>query len=70
MSEEYEQSIKSLANHALRDLATTNDALTLRCLLSAVALSKGSRKLGVILSHFDDSEYDELIETYLGKEFQ
>lgn len=54
----------------LRDLSTTNDALTIRCLLAAVALSKGVRKLGIILSHLDDSEYDELIETYSGKGYR
>jgi len=69
LEEEYANSIKSLADYALRDLASTNDALTIRCLLAAVALSKGIRKLGAILSHLDDSEYDELTETYFGKEF-
>ncbi len=70
MWQEYENSIKSLTDYALRDLAMTNDSLTIRCLLAAAALSKGVRKVGIILSALDESEYDELIETYFGKEFQ
>lgn len=66
---EYEDSIKSLAAYALRNLAKSDDELTVRCLLGAVALSKNVRKVGIILSYLDDSEYDELIESYYGSDF-
>ncbi len=39
-----------------------HDPLTIRSILGAVALAKGTRKLGALLSTLDETEIDELLE--------
>lgn len=50
---------------ALRDVEASTDPLTIQSALVALILSKGERKLGALLTHFDTSEIDELAEERL-----
>jgi hypothetical protein len=58
----YDSGWKDLAAVALRDYAKADDPLTVRVILGVLALSKGLREIGAILSHFDETEIKEIFE--------
>jgi hypothetical protein len=62
---DYELAWRGIADLALHDLAAASDPFTVHSALSIVALARGERKLGALLSHFDSSEVDELAEDKL-----
>jgi hypothetical protein len=62
---DYEVAWRNIATLALRDLATSDDPLTVQSALSVVAVARGQLKLGALLCHFDDSEVAELAEEKL-----
>ena len=62
---DYEAAWRDIASLALNDLGTSGDALMIQSALSVVAIARGQLKLGALLSHFDDSEVDELAEEKL-----
>lgn len=47
---------------AASDLSASTDSLTIRAILSVLALAKGELKLGALLSGLDSSELDEWLE--------
>jgi hypothetical protein len=61
----YQGAWSELAEFAWRDFSNASDALTQRAILGAVALSKGLLKCGALLSTFDESEMQEILETYM-----
>jgi hypothetical protein len=62
---DYEAAWQNVAALALKDLATSDDPLTVQSALSVVAAARGQLKLGALLCHFDDSEVAELAEEKL-----
>ena len=60
----YESAWNDLMTVGLRDYAKTNDVLTARSILVVLALCKGLREIGTIVSHFDESEIQEIFEKY------
>jgi hypothetical protein len=65
LQHDYETALQDLAALALKDLAQTLDASTLHTVLGILALTRGDRKLGTLLLHFDSSEIEELAEERL-----
>lgn len=61
----YESAWRDLASVALRDYAKANDPLAARSILGVLALSKGFRHIGTVVSQFDDSEVKEIFEAYM-----
>lgn len=64
--EAYAQAWTELLELALQDLRIEEDPLTLRSLLGAVALARGQRMLGEVLSSTDTSELEAFAEEVLG----
>jgi hypothetical protein len=64
LAEDYEEALHDLLELALGDLHDTDDRITIRSILGAVALAKGDLKLGALVSRSDDSEIDEVLERY------
>lgn len=64
LAQAYRMAWQDLLELALDDLRHVEDALTLRSILGAVALAKGSLKLGAMISQCDESEIDEILEEY------
>lgn len=60
--EDYESAWHQLLPLALSDLRLHLDDVTIRSILSVVAISKGSLKLGALLADLDSSEIDELLD--------
>jgi hypothetical protein len=62
----YESAWNDLMVVALRDYAKTTDALAARAILGVLALCKGLREIGMIVSHFDESEIKEIFDNQMG----
>lgn len=62
----YESAWSDLIAVALRDYAKANDPLTARAILGVLALCKGLREIGTIVSHFDESEIKEIFDNHMG----
>ena len=62
----YESAWNELLAVSLRDYAKTSDSLTARAILGVLALCKGLRESGTILSHFDESEIKSIFDDYMG----
>ena len=45
-------------------LAQASDSVTLRCLLSTIAIAKGDYRRGRVLLEFGDEELDEILGEY------
>jgi len=65
LTDSYFQSWRELVEIGIVDLKQTDDPLTIRSILGALALAKGAVKLGVLISYLDESEIDELLEERL-----
>jgi hypothetical protein len=65
LKESYERAWADLLDVGIRDLKRSDDPISTRCILGALAISRGDRRLGAILSCLDESEYDELLDKYL-----
>lgn len=63
----YESAWNDLIVVGLRDYAKANDALTVRAILGVLALGKGLKEIGTLVSSFDESEIKEVIDEYLGR---
>jgi len=61
---DYSAAIDRLLEIALSDLRLVDDQLTVRSILGAVALAKGSLKLGALIANSDASEIDEILDNY------
>ena len=62
LADAYAAAWQTLLSLALRDLATVQDPVSLRCMLGAVALARGELKLGAWISDADESTIDEDLE--------
>ena len=65
LKSDYDEALVRLLVLALKELAVSSDAVTVRSALAAIALAKNNHKLGALLAHFDSSEIDELAEEKL-----
>jgi hypothetical protein len=63
---EYESAWNHLLSMALRDCAEVQNPQTARAILGVLALCKGFREIGAIVSHFDESEIKEIFDRNLG----
>lgn len=63
----YESAWNDLRMVALRDYAKATDPLTVRAILGVLALCKGLREIGTLVSHFDESEIRELFDQHMGE---
>ena len=64
MKQSYELAWKKLIELGLRDLQNAEDELTVRSILGAIALGKGLKKLGGLLTTFDSDEIEDLYARY------
>jgi hypothetical protein len=62
----YEAAWSSLRTIALRDYANATEPLTVRAIVGVLALCKGLREIGTIVSQCDESEIRELFDQYMG----
>lgn len=62
----YEAAWSSLRTVALRDCANATEPLAVRAIVGVLALCKGLREIGTIVSQFDESEIRELFDQYMG----
>ena len=62
----YESAWNDLMAVAQRDYAKASDALTARAILGVLALCKGFREIGMIVSHFDEAEIKEVFDSHMG----
>lgn len=58
----YDNAWSKVSKIAVGDLNSNPDSLTMRAILSVLALAKGELKLGTLLSGMDTSEIDERLE--------
>jgi hypothetical protein len=61
---DYEKALTDLLALGLMDLGRTEDALTMRSILGAVALARGALKLGAWIAFADESEIDDTVENH------
>ena len=61
----YRDAWETLLDLALADLKKSEDQLTVRAILGAIALCKGLIKFGALISSFDESEITEYLDEYL-----
>lgn len=59
--EDYELAWHQLLPLALSDIKLQQDDITIRAILSVIAISKGNLKLGALLADLDSSEVDALL---------
>lgn len=62
----YKAAWNDLEAIALRDYGKTEDPLTARVILGVLALGKGLREIGIIVSQFDESEIKEIFDSHIG----
>lgn len=62
LTESYREAWARVLEIGSRDLARTDDPLTVTSILGALALAKGQVKLGAFIAHSDTSEVDEFLE--------
>ncbi len=62
----YDQAWKDLLELSIADLRETGDDLSVKIILTAMALARGSRKLAGLLGWLDSAEIDKLVEDRLG----
>lgn len=60
----YEQAWKELLDLATKDLHMTDDELTVRTILGAMAVGKGMLKLGRILTYLDAHEIEDIHQQF------
>jgi len=63
---DYREALRNLMECGLEDMKTTDDSTTVQAILGAIALAKGSLKLGVLISTIDESEIEEYLNEHLG----
>jgi hypothetical protein len=63
---EYREALETLMTCGLEDIKDADDPTTVQAILGAIALAKGSVKLGALISTLDESEADEYLDSYLG----
>jgi hypothetical protein len=61
LAAEYKAAWDLLLPLALRDFPRADNALAAQAILGVLALCKGLRAIGEIVSHFDESEIDEIL---------
>jgi hypothetical protein len=64
LAESYRTAWDDLLELALYDLRRVQDRPTIQSILGSIALAKGDLKLGALIAHSDESEIDEMLETY------
>jgi hypothetical protein len=64
----YHEAWRQLTEFGLEQLRVVSDELVVRAILGAVAIGKGSVKLGRLISEFDASEIEELYDNFYGAE--
>jgi hypothetical protein len=62
----YHEAWRELTEFGLEQLRFVSDELVVRSILGAVAIGKGSVKLGRLISEFDASEIEEVYENLYG----
>jgi hypothetical protein len=65
----YESAWNELQAVALRDYPKAKDELTARAILGVLALCKGVREIGTIVSHFDESEIKDIWNDHIERDF-
>jgi len=61
---DYREAWERLFNLGLEDLRRCDDPLVIRSILGVSAIHRGCRKLGEILTMFDESEFDEIYNEF------
>lgn len=64
LADDYFAALRRVLEIALTDLRNVQDKTTVQSILGAVALVKGSLKLGAMIARADDSEIDAVLEQY------
>jgi hypothetical protein len=65
LKEEYEQAWQELLELGISDLRKTTDPLIVQSILGVISLAQGHLKLGALISNFDTSELDALLDDLL-----
>ena len=68
MANEYQDALNELSVIARDDLQNAEDDLTTRAILGFIALTKGLRIMGEVISYFEESELEELLNSSFGQE--
>lgn len=64
LKDDYFASLSILFALALDDISRTNDKLTIRCILGFMALYKGLFKYGALISNYDETEIEEIVDEF------
>lgn len=62
LANDYVAALRGVLDLALDDLRRTNDRLTIRSILGAIALAKRDLKLGALICGADEAEIDEYLD--------
>lgn len=63
----YQEALERLYALGIRDLQKETNLATIRAIIGFITYFKGDKKLGTLISNFDDSEIDELYDEFYGE---